>query len=197
VLGHICWELKEYDAAVDYFLRCADTAKAVSDVKQTINSLQGLVEVYYDLALQTSQAGDQAGSEAYYKRAEEHARWIEEYPEERYSFPLYAGSRQRILGNIAYDRGDYEVALSLYKPAYEQIAARGGFSRYVLRDQLKLLRDRMERLPPDIALNWCEGLEQFWKEKQLDQTYRGMMDVCQIVRQGIKRRQAREQANSA
>jgi tetratricopeptide (TPR) repeat protein len=196
VLGHIAWEQQQYTDALEYFSRCANIARTVSDVKQTINSLQGMVEIYYDLAVRALQAGE-ASSEEYYKHAEEQARWVEEYPEDRFSFPLYAGSRKRILGNIAYDRGNFPAALRLYKPAYEDIAARGGFSRYVLRDQLKLLRERMERLPPDVALDWCKELETFWKDQHLDQTYRGMIDICQLVRQGIKRRQTREHANSA
>jgi tetratricopeptide (TPR) repeat protein len=190
-LGHIAWEEEQFDDAEKYFEECARLAEQVSDIKQAVNSLEGLVEVFYARGYLAHQSGNIAERDQYYAKAEQMAEmWSTKYAAD--DFPLYAGSRLRILGDIAYDRGHYQDALEYYKPAYRLIAVRGGYSRYVFEHALEHLQKRMDDLHPQLAIQWCIELQQFWgdpaDEKSLAYHFPEMLDVCRIVRQGAERR---------
>jgi tetratricopeptide (TPR) repeat protein len=189
--GHVAWDLGDLQAAEQYFRDSAEMGRRVSDFQQTVNSLEGLVELYYFIGHQYHDEGDFKERDVWYAKAERMAQqWQEEFEDQGYYFPLYSGSRVRILGNIAYDRGDYETALQRYLEAYPRIASRGGYSKYMLPKALERLQGRIDGLAPQIALEWCDQIQKDWKSRGLDKDFPEMITVCEIARDNARRRAA-------
>jgi ABC-type sugar transport system substrate-binding protein/tetratricopeptide (TPR) repeat protein len=187
--GHVAWDMGNLEKAEDYFRESAKIGEQVSDYQQTVNSLQGLVELYYFMGNRYHEQGDMEKRDEWYAKAESLAsQWEEEYEKKGYYFPLYSGSRIRILGNIAHDREDYDTALQRYLEAYPHIASRGGYSKYMLPEALDRLQRRIDQLPAKIALQWCDRIQEYWKEKDLDGTFPEMITVCEIGRDNANAR---------
>lgn len=205
--GHVVWELwkakleeteqylesvksnQQVEMAAQYFRESAEIGRQVLDPRQTVNSLEGLVELYYDVGYEYHKQGNTEKRDEWYDKAEEMAaQWKEEFEDQGYYFPLYSGSRIRILGNIAYDRGDYETSLQRYLEAYPRIASPWGYSRYMLPEALIWLQERIDRLLPQLALEWCDRIQEYWEEKKLDRDFPEMISVCEIGRDNAKRR---------
>jgi tetratricopeptide (TPR) repeat protein len=188
--GHVAWELGKMEKADEFFRESAEVGRRVSDFQQTINSLEGLVELYYDIGYGYHKQGDVEKRDEYYARAEEMARqWEEEFEKKGYYFPLYSGSRLRTLGNIAYDRGDYEIALQRYLKAYPRIASRGGYSKYMLPEALDWLQERIDQLPPRLAIEWCDRIQEYWEKEDRSRDFPEMISVCELGRDNARRRQ--------
>lgn len=193
--GHVAWELGKIEDAELYFRESAEFARRVSDFRQIVNSSEGLVELYYDVGDRYHKQGDVEKRDEWYTKAEEMAvQWKTEFEDKGYYFPLYSGSRIRVLGNIAYDRGDYESALQEYLKAYPRIASRGGYSRYMLPEALGWLQERVDQLPPQLALEWCDRIQAHWKTEGLDRDFPEILSVCEIGRDNAKRRATIEEA---
>jgi tetratricopeptide (TPR) repeat protein len=187
--GHVAWELGRVEEAEEHFNESARLAVEVHDFHQAVNNLEGLVELYYDIGRKHHENKQFDLRDEWYEKAKEIAeQWKAEYEDEGFDFPLYSGSRSRILGNIAYDREKYGEALDHYLKAYPRIASRGGYSKYALTEALDLLQERIDRLPPQVALEWCDRLEAHWKEMGLSGDFPEMLSVCEICRDNAKRR---------
>jgi tetratricopeptide (TPR) repeat protein len=187
--GHVAWELGNVSGAEEHFNESARLAVKVHDYHQAVNNLEGLVELYYDIGEKHHKKKEFDLRDKWYEKAEEMAeRWRVEYEDKGFDFPLYSGSRLRILGNISHDREEYEEALNYYLEAYPRIASRGGYSKYALTEALDWLQERIDRLPYQVALDWCDRLEALWKEKGLSEDFPEMLSVCEICRDSAKQR---------
>jgi tetratricopeptide (TPR) repeat protein len=187
--GHIAWDLGNLQQAEQYFQESAKIGREVSDFQQTVNSLEGLVELYYFIGERSYEKGHIREREEWYAKAEKVAKqWKEEFEDQGYYFPLYSGSRLRILGNIAYDREDYKTALQQYLEAYPRIASLGGYSKYMLPEALNRLKKRIDQLPAQLAFEWCDQLQKSWEEKGLNNSFPEMIILCEIGRDNARRR---------
>jgi simple sugar transport system substrate-binding protein len=194
-LGHVAWEKKEFPEAEKYFKESAEISAQVSDYQQRVNSLEGLVELFYYQGEECHIKNEFARRDEWYRRAEAQAEaWTKEFDVPRVKFPLYTGSRLRILGNIAHDQKNYAVALQRYMDAYPYIAHRGGYSRYMLPKALDWLQERIDKLPPEIAIQWCEQLEKHWNEKGLVKDFREMLTTLDIARDNAETRKRASQS---
>lgn len=188
-LGHVAWEQKKFSEAEHYFRNSAEIGNQVSDYQQIVNSLEGLVELYYYQGMEENKVGNIEKRNTFYERAEREAeKWAAQFDVPRVKFPLYTGSRLRILGNIAYDQGDYALALERYISAYPYIAQKGGYSRYMLPKALDWLQERINRLDADIALDWCDKIETDWIAHDLDRNFPEMLTTLDLARDSAKAR---------
>jgi tetratricopeptide (TPR) repeat protein len=189
--GHVAWELGKIGEAEQYFRESAEVGRQVLDFRQTVNSLEGLVELYYDVGYGYHRQGAIEKRDKWYAKAEEMAvQWKEEFEDNGYYFPLYSGSRLRILGNIAYDHEDYDTALQRYLEAYPRIASPWGYSKYMLPEALDWLQERIDQLSPQLALEWCNRIQEYWETNSLDRDFPEMISVCEIGRDNARRRVA-------
>ncbi|HKJ38585.1 MAG TPA: substrate-binding domain-containing protein [Anaerolineales bacterium] len=189
-LGHVAWEMRKYKDAERYFRDSAKIGQKLSDYQQIVNSLEGLVELYYYMGMEKHQAGEARARDVLYLKAEKQARaWAKKFDQPRVKFPLYTGSRLRILGNIAYDQGKYSKALKRYMEAYPYIAQRGGYSRYMLPKALDWLQERIDMLPPKQALLWCEKFEKHWIQIGLNKDFPELLTTLDIARDNANTRQ--------
>jgi tetratricopeptide (TPR) repeat protein len=188
-MGHVAWDQGRLDEAEELFVKGYTIGEEVFDYQQTVNGIEGVVELnYYRGSLQES--AEQR--ERYYERAEELAHRVKEFEDRGFVFPIYSGSMRRILGNIAYDRGDFETALDYYMEAYPLMAIRGGYSIYQLQESLHRLRNRIDDLPPDVALRWCKRLSEDWRSRGLDREYPQMINTCNVCRLDALRRKGQK-----
>jgi tetratricopeptide (TPR) repeat protein len=188
-MGHVAWDQDRLEEAEKLLIEGYTIGEEVFDYQQTVNGIEGVVELnYYQGSLEKSEEL----REQYYRRAEEFARRVREYEDQGYVFPIYSGSMRRILGNIAYDRGDFEAALDYYMEAYPLMAIRGGYSIYQLQDYLKRLEKRIDGLPPAVALKWCGRLSEDWENRGLDREYSQMIDTCNVCRLDALRRKGQK-----
>ncbi len=187
--GHVAWELGKMKEAEKYFKESARLADQIHDIYQLVNNLEGLVELYYAMGEKHHKEKEFDLRDKWYDKATELAEeWKSKYEDEGFYFPLYSGSRHRILGNMAYDRENYEEALSCYMEAYPRMASRGGYSKYALTEYLDLLQDRIDWLPHKIALEWCDKLKSYWKEEKYGEDFPEMISLCDICRDNAKQR---------
>ena len=153
--------------------------------------MQGLVELYYDLGYKYHQQEDLVNRDKWYQKSKEAAEdWKKRYEDQGYDFQLYSGDRMRTLGNIAFDCGEYESALQYYLAAYPKTASPWGYSKNLLPEALKKLQARIDQLPPDLALEWCDQIEKEWIRLDKAREAPEMLDTCQICRNHAKRRAA-------
>lgn len=183
-VGHIYMERGEYKKAEECFKKSAALAGQAYNYHQTVTNLQGLVELYYSIGYTHHLKNEYAKRDEWYKKTIEMAeQWRLEYEErKKLDFPLYTGSRLRILGDIAYDRKEFKRSLAYYKQAFPKIASRGGYSVYALTAHLDQLQERIDLLPPAMAITWCDQLEKHWKKQGLHQEFPEMISVCEICR---------------
>jgi ABC-type sugar transport system substrate-binding protein/tetratricopeptide (TPR) repeat protein len=192
-LGHVNWEEGRLTEAERYFKESANLAEEIFDPRQAANSLQGLVELYYDMGYEYHRKGDLGKRDELYEKSLKTAQyWEEKYDSGEYSFTLYSGDRLRTLGNIAFDRKNYDEALEYYLLSYPKTASPWGYSRNLLPEALKKLQDRIEQLEPGQALQWCDRIEKEWKRLGRDKDVPEMMHTCQICRDHAKRRSANQ-----
>jgi simple sugar transport system substrate-binding protein len=185
-LGHVLWEQKQYEAAENYFTESIEAGEKVGDIQQIINSYEGLVELYYYRGFYDK---NEEAKESWYSKAKETAIfWENKYDREKIRFPLYTGSRLRVLGNIAFDQGNYNEALDYYLQAYPYIARRGGYSRYMLPKALDWLSERLAALPPQVALDWCDNIDKKWGEEELSFIFPEMLTTSTIARDNAQER---------
>ena len=190
-LGHVAWAQERMDNAERYFRESAELAEEFFDPRQAVNSLQGLVELYYDLGYKYHQQEDLVNRDKWYQKSKEAAEdWKKRYEDQGYDFQLYSGDRMRTLGNIAFDCSEYESALQYYLAAYPKTASPWGYSKNLLPEALKKLQARIDQLPPDLALEWCDQIEKEWIRLDKAREAPEMLDTCQICRNHAKRRAA-------
>ena len=195
--AHVAWDLGDLQNAEYFFRESANIGRQVSDIQQTVNSLEGLVELYYFIGQVSHAEGDAARRDEWYAKAKQvAAEWQTAYEDRGYYFPLYSGSRLRILGNIAYDLEDYETALQFYLKAYPRIATRGGYSIYSLPDALDRLQKRIHQLTPARALEWCQRIQVYWEDMALDKAFPEMISMCEIERDAAKHRLTRPEGGT-
>lgn len=184
-MGHVAWDQDKLDEAKELFTQGYKIGQEVFDYQQTVNGIQGLVELNY---YRGSTVVDKEERERYFKRAKELTRQVRGFEKQGFIFPIYFGSMRRIMGNIAYDRKDLETALNYYIEAFPLMAIRGGYSIYQLQESLQRLARRINALPPDTALEWCKRLSEDWKAQGLDKEYPQMINTCNVCRLDALRR---------
>ena len=202
-LGHVAWtegklamaegRLAEAESkfteAEYYFIESAEIAEKIYDARQAANSLQGLVELFYDRGYQFHQNGNKKERDYWYARSEEIAEeWRKKFDNQNFNFTLYSGDRIRTMGHIAYDQGDFDTALQCYLEAYPKTASPWGFSRNLFPEALTKLSDRIDKLDPDRAIEWCKKIKKEWIRKNLVKRAPGMIHTCNICISNAKRR---------
>ena len=80
-------------------------------------------------------------------------------------FPLFQGRMNRIQAEQAFKNEQLDQALEFYKKGIWQINTHGGYGVYSIEKELERLADRIKKLSPEIAEEWINALNAFWKQK--------------------------------
>ena len=95
---------------------------------------------------------------------------------------LFAAMNEIIRGDLEYKRQNYPSALDKYKKAYTEIAQQSGYATYIFKDRLRDLEWRLRRMPPELALKWCDTFEDEWKAQLLTLSQPAMLDLLERIR---------------
>ena len=162
--------MEDWVRAEEMFREGIEAAKVMGDVWFVIANIVHLAELMYE----RDEGGDIARSQADLGELEQYAQELAQYRKEGYEFSDLYGRMERTLGNfkcdlaIRQDRPDLlRDALSHYISAYPQIAT-GFFVSHGVRAlprEREELGNRIDSLPAEVALQWCEELSRAWADK--------------------------------
>ena len=167
-LGHVKFDLKQFQAAESCFLEGYKLSIAVGDMYALADSLVGLAELYYWL--------DQLSKIASY------ALEMDDLENKGYEFPLFFGRMKRLQGEVAMNTGDYVAAGHFFAEGIVLIGRHGGYSRYSLTDELLRLTRNMARLPSAQVLAWCDLFESVAQNAEPESARREILEFIKVRR---------------
>lgn len=172
--GHVAEKIYGIDKAEELFKESYERSKESLDVWFIFENLVGFAELDYI-------RWEKERKQEYADRIAGYLKELEEFEERGYDFPPLSGRMKRTLGNVAYDQKEYEKACKYYQDAYPLIA-KWYYGLYRLPEELDSFGERIDRLPPSIALEWCDALSRYWTELGLDKEHPEMIDFCTVHR---------------
>ncbi|MFQ6100725.1 MAG: tetratricopeptide repeat protein [Anaerolineae bacterium] len=118
---------------------------------------------------------------------------IEAYEREEYGFPDLFGRTRRILGHVEYDVANFDPALEYYKEAYSRIASGyyGSHGLHKFPEELEELGRRVDALPPEEAIRWCDELRGSWTEER---EFASLIGFCAMHKHKAQQRRQAEAA---
>lgn len=99
-----------------------------------------------------------------------------------YQETLFAAMNTITQGDLDFKQGKYESALNRYKYAFAEVAKQSGYASYLLTDRLRDLEWLLRKLPRDMALDWCDVLEQEWLAQSVFNLRPDMLDLLERIR---------------
>jgi len=189
-------DIKLLEESKTSFERCINMLRKYNLVRDLHRALHEVSEVYWLLTLkdQAIASNDEAYQMAvkfhdvYYavnslvKKAEydyedgkfeiiqRYAKELKyEFEDKGYKFPLFYGRMRRILGDVAFEKRDYNTAINYYAEGLYLISQHGGYGKYTIDNELNILEGKLKTLPDEIALNFYESLKNYWTNKGIDQ----------------------------
>lgn len=110
------------------------------------------------------------------------AREMQEYEAQGYFFPLFQGRVLNILGDIAFDRNDYNSSMEYYKSGYKRIArlegtATGMSSKDLLVKEFRSVKERFNKLDPERRNYYMQSFREWWISEGLDIQHLGAIDL--------------------
>lgn len=147
--SNIYWLLGEKEKARKINNQAYKLSKEMHDIRYAIDSLLGWAE--FDSA------------EGKYEDIPGYAKLLkEEYEDKGYHYPLFYGRMRRIEAEIAFERGNYENALTKYARGIAEISQHGGYGMYFIDAELSKLTQRLDKLSPKMAVQWSTHLKEYW-----------------------------------
>ncbi len=121
------------------------------------------------------------------------AATVEAYEREGYGFRDLFGRTRRTLGHVEYDLGNYGPALEYYKEAYSRIASGyyGSHGLHKFPEELEELGRRVDALPPEEAIRWCDELRTSWTEER---EFASLIGFCATHKHKAQQRRQTEAA---
>ncbi len=134
-----------------YNMRSFEESEQRNNFSYAIDSLVGNAEFDYD-------AGD-------YRKIPEYARELQSrYGRMEKQHLLYFGRMDRILGDIAFNRGEYDEALKHYSDAQPKMHRYGGYGKYSIQMELLRLERKLDKLPVSEVNMWLDHFQDHWKK---------------------------------
>ena len=114
-----------------------------------------------------------------------------------YQADLYSAIQEMILADLDFRQENYKRALVRYSNSYLAIAKQTGYALYLLNDRLKDLEWRSAVLPPEVALEWCNVLEDRWEQEKIADSWMftlrpEMRDALERIRKTSIQRKLKE-----
>jgi tetratricopeptide (TPR) repeat protein len=187
--GRIALARGEYDQSEQLLRRGVEEAQDAGDIWFLLATTVELMESRYT----RHQEKQDLAIEDLRKEFEELADTVEEYERRQYGFRDLFGRTRRIRGHVQYDLGNYEGALEYYKEAYALIASGyyGSHGLHKFPDELEELGKRVDALPPEEAILWCNELRGSWTEER---EFASLIGFCAMHKYKAQQRRQAEAA---
>lgn len=138
--------------AREYNKRSFKESEQRNNIRYGIDSLVGDAEFDYDAEE--------------YRKIPEYAKKLQvRYGSMKKQYWLYFGRMDRILGDIAFNRGEYDEALKHYTVALPEIQRHGGYGKYSTRFELLRLERKLDKLPISDVNRWLDHFQDHWKKR--------------------------------
>jgi len=158
-VSNVYWLLNLKDKAIISNNEAYQMAIKFHDVYYAVNSLVKKAE--FDLDYEDGK----------YKTIQGYAKQLKiEFEDKGYKFTLFYGRMRRILGDIAFEKRDYNEAINYYSEGLYMISQHGGYGKYTIENELNNLEIKLKALPDEIAINFYESLKNYWTDKGIDQS---------------------------
>ena len=163
--SHIYWSLGDKDKARQVNAEAYQKSKDVHDIHYAINSLLAMAEFDY--------------ADGKYENIPFYAKTLKkEFENKQYHFPLFYGRIRRILAEVAFERQEYETSLNYFSEGLTLIAQHGGYGVWGVQEELDLLKQRIQGLPPEMVPEWINRLRTYWKKQKPVEKYAVMLQWC-------------------
>jgi tetratricopeptide (TPR) repeat protein len=164
--------------AQDRFRRSWDLARRLPDVDVAVYSLVWLARIACEL--------EKSFQEIRRDFADELERLIAEHD---YQNPQHPGQMKVTLGHVLFREGQIDSALEHYAEGLSLIAGQRR-GEYLVTDNLSILGEHIDILPPSQAITWCDVLRAKWEQiAGLPENHPEMLHFCVIHQERAKVRQ--------
>ncbi len=173
--SYVYWELGQKMRARQNVNMAYEMGKEIHDLYVVFNSLVAMAEYDY--------------SEGEYEEISDYAEILkEEYEDKGYKIPLFSGIMRRILGNVAFEKEDYETAFNSYAEGLYLIAQHGGYGKYSIHRELEAMKQKLLTLPPKTAEDWSVRFKKYWQWREPEEKYTFLVSWCdqQIVQTKLR-----------
>jgi hypothetical protein len=193
IFGCLLKDHNELELALSAFAHSEQYALETNNVRIRADSLVETVRIYY---LQWIQGGRRDGS--WPRKITQKAQEFDKVLEQGFDFSYHNGRIRFTLANLAYDKKEYEDALSLFIAAFLSLEKPTvGYGLPNFTNELESLENRIDRLgqsDPRLALSWCRELVQIWSDADRSERLRDeMISKMQILATELDWRLAQEQ----
>jgi tetratricopeptide (TPR) repeat protein len=175
-LGRVYERMGYLDLAIDCYKRGQKVSEEQLNSRYLMEHTTYLSHVYYKLWCLSD---NPTKKEEYIKLIQSSIGIFDrEASKGAYTYPMdyLLGRIKILLGNIQYDLKNYAAAIQIYKLAYYHIII--GSSETYTVDELNKFSDRLEKLPGQVALNWVQELESYWKEMNILESKPQALNFC-------------------
>jgi tetratricopeptide (TPR) repeat protein len=181
VMGCVYWDMGDLDEALCWFARSDAQGGQQFDVWVHVNNLVGAAEIYFRKWQQETRPELRA---EYQDHILESVTRLRQEAAKGYTLSHHTGRMAHVLGDLAYEEGRLDEALDHYAQAYSLLGGRyAGYGRRTLHDELGALARRIDDLPPERAIAWCDYLERVWSDTTRDIRNReDLLSICRIHR---------------
>jgi hypothetical protein len=171
----------DLDEALCWFARSDAQGGQQFDVWVHVNNLVGAAEIYFRKWQQETRPELRA---EYQDHILESVTRLRQEAAKGYTLSHHTGRMAHVLGDLAYEEGRLDEALDHYAQAYSLLGGRyAGYGRRTLHDELGALARRIDDLPPERAIAWCDYLERVWSDTTRDIRNReDLLSICRIHR---------------
>ncbi len=173
--SYVYWELGQKTRARQNVSQAYEMGKEIHDLYVVFNSLVAMAEYDY--------------SEGNFEEIADYAEILkEEYEDKGYKIPLFSGRMRRILGDIAFERQEHDLAFNYYADGLYFIAQHGGYGRYSIHRELEAMKQKLLALPPKTAEDWSLRFKKHWQWREPDEKYTFLVSWCdqQIVQAKLR-----------
>jgi len=96
---------------------------------------------------------------------------LTQVPSRAYQQDLFIALTELMLADLDLKENRLDQALARYGQNFPIVTRSGGYGRYLLKDHLARLGQRLEQMPPLQAVRWCDQLIDEWTQEGLGETH--------------------------
>jgi len=184
VLGLVYWNRdKDYERALEYLQKSDELALAADDTITRANNMVAFAEISYEQWMEKKDS-------IFLERITDLHEKLQLLLVQDYNFPIHIGRIKRVLGDIAFEEGNYELARDIYAVAYYKLGQRAsGYGKRNFLDEISFLSEKLKKLAnidANTALYWCESLHDYWSDETKELHRRDeLVGLCNSSRIGI------------
>jgi len=187
VLGCVDWDEGNLDTALKLFEQSDERAHAIGDMHTRVNNLIGCAEIFYQKWIVSNQQLDTLPIQIDTKSKD-----LKKILQQGYNFPHHQGRMLRVLADTAFAQKRYPDALPLYAESYFLLEKRfAGYGQSTFQEEFDRVEKNILYLAqqenhPEVALQWCKYLKEYWNSKPATRQSGSLIGKCTLLETKIR-----------